>query len=193
MSFLYVILAILLLVAAIVITSIRLRLGNERYLKTHPPKKHQEEFLKACELYLEYRKDPAGHPKPARDAKRDAGLHISAQGYLPACMDSTALPRGMDIKLRLSVDDDPAYMSFHAIKTASQQSFHECQVQDSLLSGYSQDKRFWKESTFDINSWTLYCSEMNEAFNSLVDRYLSEAQENEIPEIGPKIAPKEST
>lgn len=191
MSSLYVILFVLLLAAAIFVSSLRLRLGNEQHRKTHPPKKQQEEFLKACELYLEYRKNPAEHSNPAKDAKRDAGLHIHSEGYLPACMESTVLPRGMDINLRLGVDTDPAYMSYRAIETVSQQSFLECQKQDALLSGYSKDARFWKETTFDIDGWNRYCREMREAFNALVDRYLNEVQETPSSTLGPKIDPED--
>ena len=185
MSGLYIILAVILLVAAIFISSMRLKLGNEQYKNTHPPKKQQEEFLKACELYLEYRKDPAEHPKPAKDAKRDAGLDISSQGYLPACLKSTVIPRGAELKWIVSEDASPAYMTYQAIETVSQQTFCECQTQDGLLTGYSQDPRFWKETTFDIDGWKRYCCEMSEAFNQLVDRYLTEVQDETVK--GPKI------
>ena len=185
MPVLYTILMVLLLIAAIFLSSLRLKLGNEQHKKTHPPQKQQEEFLKACELYLEYRKDPSEHPHPAKDAKCDAGLDISSQGYLPACLKSTVIPKGADIKWLLREDASPEYMTYNAIETVSQNTFLECQTQDGLLSGYSQDARFWNESTFDIDGWKRYCREMSKAFNQLVDRYMAEVQDETIK--GPKI------
>ena len=187
MSFLYGLAFVVGLLILISLNVVKQKATTELYQKLHPPKKQQEEFLKACALYLEYRKDPETHPEPAKDAKRDAAKDIQDQGFLPACLEHLGSPKDQKARLKLfAADRQPAHITYQAIKTVSLTAFRACQAQDQLLSGYSQDKRFWNGATFDPDKWALYCSEMDHSFNQMVDRYLNEVQDASPLEVGPK-------
>lgn len=167
------------------------RSSAELYAKLHPPKKEQEEFLKVCELYLAYRNQPEEHSQPVVDAKYDAAVQIRTDGFLPAALESLPvrstdkMKKPVDYKAIIRADGEPAYMTYKAIETVSRTAFLEAQKRDALLSGYAQDKRFWNQDCFNTEAWKQYCAEMNEAFNRMVDRYLTEVQDG--TEKGPKI------
>ena len=167
------------------------RSSAELYAKLHPPKKEQEEFLKVCELYLAYRNQPEEHSQPVVDAKYDAAVQIRTDGFLPAALESLPvrstdkMKEPVDYKAIIRADGEPAYMTYKAIETVSRTAFLEAQKRDALLSGYAQDKRFWNQDCFNTEAWKQYCAEMNEAFNRMVDRYLTEVQDG--TEKGPKI------
>lgn len=188
MSFLYGLAFVVGLVILISLNVVKQKATTELYQKLHPPKKQQEEFLKACALYLEYQKNSEEHPEPAEDAKRGAALDIQSQGFLPACLEHLGSPKDQKARLKLfAADRQPAHITYQAIKTVSLTAFRACQAQDQLLSGYSQDKRFWNGATFDPDKWNRYCSEMDHSFNQMVDRYLNELPSGASSETGPKI------
>jgi hypothetical protein len=167
------------------------RTSAELYAKLHPPKKEQEEFLKACELYLAYRNQPEEHLQPVMDAKYDAAVQIRTDGFLPAALESLPvrstdkMKKPVDYKAIIRADGEPEYMTYKAIETVSRAAFLEAQKRDALLSGYAQDKRFWNQDCFNAEAWKQYCAERNEAFNRMVDRYLAEVEDG--TEKGPGI------
>ena len=167
------------------------RASMELHAKLHPPKKEQEEFLLACERYLEYRKQPEEHPQLLADAKYDAAVQIRTEGFLPAALESLPvrstdkMKKPVDYKAIIRADGEPAYMTYKAIETVSRTAFLEARKRDALLSGYSQDKRFWRQDCFNTEAWEQYCAEMDEAFNRMVDRYLAEVEDS--TEKGPKL------
>ncbi len=172
MSFPFVIAFLVGMAILMYLNVVKQKATTELYQKLHPPKKQQEEFLKACELYLEYRKNPEEHPEPAKDAKRDAALDIQKQGFLPAALEHLAHPKDQKKRLALIIrDGEPSHITYQAIETASQAAFRTCQEQDALLSGYSQDKRFWNDATFNTDAWERYCNEMDQAFQQIAERY----------------------
>lgn len=175
----------------IFLTVVKNRAGAELHAKLHPPKKEQEEFLKACELYLEYRKNPEEHPNLMADAKYDAAVQIRTDGFLPAALKSlpvhstNKMKKPVDYKAIIRADGEPAYMTYDAIRTVSQKAFLECRKQDGMLTGYSQDKRFWNDDVFNIEAWKNYCDDMEIVFNQMVDRYQEEVDDG--TEKGPKM------
>ena len=172
----------------IFLTVVKQKATTELHHKLHPPKKQQEEFLKACELYLEYRKDPESHPIPAKHAKRDAAKDILEQGHLPAALIHLEFPKNPHARLLLMTQDsEPAHLTYRAIETASQEAFLICRQQDQDLTGYMQDKRFWNGGTLDTAAWSSYCEETELAYNQMVERYLKELPPESATEIGPKI------
>ena len=171
----------------IFLTVVKQRATTELHHKLHPPKKQQEEFLKACELYLEYRKDPETHPGPAKDAKRDAAKDILEQGHLPAALVHLEFPKNPHARLLLMTQDgEPAHFTYRAIETASQETFLTCRQQDQNLTGCMQDKQFWNGDTFSAEAWSHYCGDMEHAYNQMVERYLNELPPEFSSEIGPK-------
>ena len=147
------------------------------YQKEHPPHKFQEEYLKACELYLEYRKDRAAHPNPAQDAKHDAAMFIKAQGFLPACLDSTiGWDDYEDLMWRYYSSGYPAYMSYNAIERCNLDSYMHFQSEDSGCAGYNRDNQFWDKGSFKNKEWNYYCYEMDSEFNDLGDRFIQEVR-----------------
>lgn len=175
MSFLLGLAAAALFLLLLFLTVVKHRADTALYHKLHPPKKQQEEFLKACGLYLEYRNAPEAHPSPARDAKRDAALAIQQEGFLPAALEHLAFPKKEEKRLALlCADGEPKQFTYQAIQTASEESFRVCQQQDQGLTGYSQDPRFWNSETFDQAGWQDYCQEMDRAFRELADRFSRE-------------------
>ena len=187
MSFLSIMIFALLLVLLVLVSMIRNRANTLLYEKLHPSKKEQEEFLTACELYLEYQKDPDKHADPAADAKFDAAGIMQKAGDLPMAWDR--LPRQMaEMKKKnelLRADGEPAYLTYDAIRTVNRAAFLECRKHDELLSGYTQDPRFWNGGTFDSGAWKDYCAEMDLAFNRMADRFLRETDDD--TEKGPRM------
>ena len=172
MTVLYVLAFVAGMAILIYLNVVKQKATTELYRKLHPPKKQQEEFLTACRLYLEYRKYPEEHPEPAKDAKRDAAHEIQEQGFLPACLEHLGYPKKQVDRLALyAADGEPEHLTYRAIETASREAFLACQTQDQSLSGYSQDKRFWNDATFDPDAWNRYCLEMNQEFQKLADLY----------------------
>ena len=172
----------------IFLTVVKQKATTELHHKLHPPKKQQEEFLKACQLYLEYRKDPEAHPEPAKDAKRDAAKDILAQGYLPAALVHLEFPKNPHARLLLMTQDgEPAHFTYRAIETASQEAFLTCRQQDQTLTGCMQDKQFWNGDTFSAEAWSHYCGDMELAYNQLVERCLKELPPEAAFKIGPQI------
>ena len=128
MSFLYTLAFVVGLLILIFLNIVKQRANTELYRKLHPPKKQQEEFLKACELFLEYRKNPEEHPEPVKDAKRDAALDIQEQGFLPACLEHLGYPKDKNARLKLyAADGEPEHITYRAIETVSQETFRACQ------------------------------------------------------------------
>lgn len=187
MSVLFGVVAIGALALIIFLTIVKQKATTDLYRKMHPPKKQQEEFLKACELYLEYRKNPEEHPEPARDAKRDAAADIQTQGYLPAALIHLGFPKDPRKRAALMVaDQEPAHITYHAIETMSREAFLVCRKEDSGLTGYAQDPCFWNGPTFSNDTWKQYLAEMDTAFNNMVARYLSEVADSDAA-FGPHI------
>lgn len=187
MSVMFGILVVLGIALLMFLNIVKQKATTDLYQKMHPPKKEQEEFLKACELYLEYRKDPETHPEPARDAKRDAAMAVENEGFLPAALEHLGYPK--DPKKRavlLAADKEPTHITYQSIETVSRAAFLACREEDRGLAGYSQDKRFWNDSTFSNDAWNRYIAEMDAAFNQMVDRYLSEVADT-TAEFGPHI------
>lgn len=192
MSFLSIILFCVAVAALIFLTVVKNRASADLHSKLHPPKKEQEEFLKACELYLEYCNNPQEHPEPEADAKYDAAVWIRTAGFLPVALERLPVQRTdkrlrkpVDYKAIIRADGEPAYLTYDAIRNIRQTAFLACRKQDQMLSGYTQDPRFWKEGTFNAEAWKEYCAEMNAAFNHMVERFLSEV--NDGAEKGPRI------
>jgi hypothetical protein len=183
MSVVYGIAFVAALAFLIFLNVVKNRASAELHTKLHPPKKEQEEFLKACELYLEYRNQPEEHPQLVADAKYDAAVQIRTDGFLPAALESLPvqstdkMKKPVDYKAIIRANGEPAYMTYKAIETVSRAAFLEAQKRDALLSGYSQDKRFWNQDCFNTEAWKQYCAEMNESFNRMVDRYLEEVKD----------------
>lgn len=175
MSFLLGLAAVALFLLLLFLTVVKHRADTALYQKLHPPKKQQEEFLKACALYLEYRNAPEAHPSPVRDAKRDAALAIQEEGFLPAALEHLAFPKKEEKRMALlCADGEPQPFTYQALQTASEEAFRVCQQQDQGLTGYSQDPRFWNGETFDTQAWEVYCGEMDRAFRELADRFSRE-------------------
>lgn len=178
MSFLYGAAFLVLLAVLIFLSVVRNRAGADLHAKLHPPRKEQEEFLKACELYLEYKNDLETHPEPEADAKYDAAVWIRKEGYLPAALEQLPVQstdrrfkKKLDHKKIMREDGEPAYMTYDAIRNIRQEAFRSAQKQDGLLTGYAQDPRFWREDgTFDTEAWKTYCADMNAAFSQLAER-----------------------
>lgn len=176
MSLLSVIAFLVLLALLIFVSVIRNRANTLLHEKLHPPKKEQEEFLKACELYLEYREKPEEHPEPEADAKYDAAVIVRKEGFLPMALEHLPVQNSgkgrpkVDYKKSLRADGEPEYVTYDAIRTMSRDAFLKCRKQDQLLSGYSQDPRFWNNDTFNNGAWGTYCSEMDDAFDQLAER-----------------------
>ena len=174
----------------IFLTVVKQKATTELHHKLHPPKKEQEEFLMACERYLEYRKQPEEHPQLLADAKYDAAVQIRTEGFLPAALEclpvqnDNKLKKPVDYKAIIRADGEPAYMTYKAIETVNRTAFLEARKRDALLSGYAQDKRFWNQDCFNPEAWKQYCAEMDEAFSRMVDRYLAEVEDG--TEKGPK-------
>ena len=191
MSVVYGIAFVAALAFLIFLNVVKNRASAELHAKLHPPKKEQEEFLNACERYLEYRNQKEEHPQPVADAKYDAAVQIRTEGFLPAALERLPTPntgkmkRPVDYKAIIRADAEPAYMTYKAIETVSRDAFLEARKRDALLSGYSQDKRFWNQDCFSQEAWKQYCAEMDEAFNRMVDRYLAEVEDG--TEKGPKV------
>lgn len=177
MSVLSILAFVVLLVLLIAVSLLRNRANTLLYEKLHPPKKEQEEFLKACELYLEYAGAPQEHPDPAADAKYDAAKWMQEAGFLPVSFDR--LPRQMaemnKKRVLMRASGHPAYLTYDAIRTVSRDAFLECRKQDQLLSGYSKDPRFWDGGTFNPVAWKAYCAEMDAAFDQMTERFRQEA------------------
>lgn len=177
MSFLSILAFVGLLAALIALNVVKNRANADLHAKLHPPKKEQEEFLKACELYLEYCEKPEEHPEPEADAKYDAAVAVRKEGFLPMALERLPVQnpgkgkRKVDYKSFLRADGEPEYVTYDAIRTASREVFLKCRKQDQLLSGYSQDPRFWNEGTFHIGAWETYCGEMDAAFDQLAERF----------------------
>ena len=180
MTIVYVIGFVAAMAFLIYLNVVKNRASAELHAKLHPPKKEQEEFLKVCELYLEYRKASEEHPNPAADAKYDAAVQIRTDGFLPAALErlpvhsTNKMKKAVDYKAILRADGEPAYMTYEAIRTVSQTAFRESRKQDEMLTGYSQDKRFWNNDVFNMEAWKSYCDDMDSAFNQMVERYASE-------------------
>lgn len=181
MSFLSIILFCVAVAALIFLTVVKNRASADLHSKLHPPKKEQEEFLKACELYLEYCNNPQEHPEPEADAKYDAAVWIRKEGFLPMGLEQLPVQRTdkrfqkpTDYKVILRRDGEPTYLTYDAIRTADRAAFLECRKHDELLSGYTQDPRFWNSGTFNTGAWKDYCAEMDRAFNRLADRFQQE-------------------
>ena len=192
MSFLSIVLFAALIAVLILLTVVKNRASADLHAKLHPPKKEQEEFLKACELYLEYRNNPSEHPDPVADAKYDAAVWSRTGGFLPLALDPLPVHRAdkrfqkpVDYKAILRADGEPAYLTYEAIQTVNRAAFLECRKHDQLLSGYSQDPRFWNGGTFQTNAWKEYCAEMDAAFNAMVERFVRET--NDGAEKGPRM------
>jgi len=193
MSVLSMILFCVALAALIFLTVVKNRASAELHAKLHPPKKEQEEFLKACELYLEYRRNPQEHPEPEADAKYDAAVWVRADGFLPAALEQLPVQRTdkkfqkpVDYKAIIRADGEPAYVTYDAIRNVRQAAFLECRKHDQLLSGYTQDPRFWRDGSFHAEAWKEYCAGMDEAFNRMVERFLQEVDDG--AEKGPRVA-----
>ena len=182
MSFLSILAFFVLLAVLICLNVVKNRASADLHTKLHPPKKEQEEFLKVCELYLDYRKAPEDHPEPEADAKYDAAVSVRTEGFLPMAWERLPVhnpgkgkPK-VDYKSFLRADGEPEYVTYDAIRTASREVFLKCRKQDQLLSGYSQDPRFWNDGTFNSKAWQTYCGEMDTAFDQLAERFLREAE-----------------
>lgn len=176
MSFLLTAAVLATLALLLFLTMVKHKADTELHHKLHPPKKQQEEFLKACALYLEYRNAPEAHPSPVRDAKRDAALAIQEEGFLPAALEHLAFPKKEEKRMALlCADGEPKQFTYQAIQTVSAESFRVCQQQDQGLTGYSQDPRFWNGETFDTQAWEVYCGEMDRVFRELADRFSRES------------------
>ena len=188
MSFLYALALVGGILILIFLNVVKQRANMELYRKLHPPKKCQEEFLKACELFLAYCKAPEAHRAPAMEAKRDAALAIQEQGFLPACLEHLGRPKDRQARLALlAADREPSYITYQAIQRVSQAAFISCRAQDRSLTGYSQDQRFWDNGTFLPEKWDAYCHEMDLAFNRMVARYETELPDQSSAEPGPVI------
>ena len=177
MSFLYGAAFLVLLAVLIFLSVVRNKVGVKLHVKLHPPKKQQEEFLKACELYLEYRNDPQEHPEPESDAKYNAAVWIQKDGFLPAALEELPVrrteklfQRPVDYKAMMREEGEPAYMTYEAIRKICREALLEARKQDQLLSGYTQDPRFWNGDTFNAEAWKAYCAEMDAAFDRLADQ-----------------------
>jgi hypothetical protein len=177
MSFLSMIAFVALVAVLIGLNVVKNRASAELHTKLHPPKKEQEEFLKTCELYLEYCEKPEEHPEPEADAKYDAAVSVRMEGFLPMAWERLPVQnagkgkRKVDYKSFLRSDGEPEYVTYDAIRNMSRDVFLKCRKQDQLLSGYSQDPRFWKEGTFNNGAWETYCGEMDAAFSQLEERF----------------------
>lgn len=192
MSFLSIILFCIALAVLMFLTVVKNRANADLHAKLHPPKKGQEEFLKACELYLEYCRAPQEHPEPEADAKYDAAVWIRKEGFLPLGLEQLPVQRTgkrfqkpVDYKAILRADGEPSYLTYEVIRNVNREAFLECRKQDQLLSGYRQAPRFWKDGTLDAAAWKEYCTEMDAAFDEMVDRFLREAEDG--AEKGPRI------
>lgn len=181
MSFLYGIAFLVLLAVLIFLSVVRNSASANLHAKLHPPKKEQEEFLKACELYLEYCKNPQEHPEPEADAKYDAAVWIQKEGFLPAALEELPVQRTenrfqkpVDYKAMMREEGQPAYMTYEAIRNLRREAFLAARKQDQLLSGYTQDPRFWNGDTFNAEAWKAYCAEMDAAFCQMADQAVTQ-------------------
>lgn len=181
MSFLSIILFCVALAFLIFLTVVKNRASADLHTKLHPPKKEQEEFLKACELYLEYRQNLQEHPEPEADAKYDAAVWIRKEGFLPMGLEQLPVQqtdkrfrKSVDYKAILRADGEPDYLTYEAIRNVSREAFLECRKHDQLLSGYTQDPCFWNEGTFNAEAWKEYCAKMDAVFDEMVGRFLRE-------------------
>lgn len=169
MSFLLGLAAVALFLLLLFLTVVKHKADTALYQKLHPPKKQQEEFLKACALCMEY--EAAGHPEPAMEAKRDAALAIQKEGFLPAALERLGFPQKEEKRMALlCADGEPQPFTYQAIRTVSEEAFRVCQQQDQGLTGFAQAPRFWNSGTFDAKTWEAYCGEMDRAFRELADR-----------------------
>ena len=177
MSVLHVVLFVLLLVCLIFLSVVRNKASTDLHAKLHPPKKAQEEFLKACELYLEYRETPQEHPEPEAEAKYDAAVWIRTAGFLPMALERLPVQRTKrfekptDYKTILRADGEPEYVTYEAIRAVSHEAFLACRKQDEGLSGYIQDPCFWQDGTLKREAWADYCAEMDAAFEQIQARF----------------------
>lgn len=173
MSFLLGLAAAALFLLLLFLTVVKHKADTALYHKLHPPKKQQEEFLRACALCMEY--EAAGRPEAAMEAKRDAALAIQEEGFLPAALEHLAFPKKEEKRMALlCANGEPQQFTYQAIRTVSQEAFRICQQQDQGLTGFAQDPRFWNGETFDQTGWQDYCQEMDRAFRELADRFSRE-------------------
>lgn len=174
---------------------VRSRTKVDRYYLTHPQHKYQEEFLLACELYLQYRTRPTssfeGQPmsrgslgSPAsREAVKDARLKMKDDGYLPSCYNSTdAWESWEESSWMLYRNDKPPYC-WYDVDHIALSGFKECQKYDDTAVGFRFNNPLFKTE----KDWKRYCYQMDRRFNELVDRYAETICSKRLVPPGPKI------